>query len=124
VRVYYQDTDAGGVVFHAQYLAFMERARSELLNAAGLDPAQLAARERVLFLVFQLSARYHQAARLNDMLSVSAEVAKIGRASLTFHQRVERDAELLVEADITLALVNRDTMRPTRMPAKLAELFK
>jgi acyl-CoA thioesterase FadM len=58
------------------------------------------------------------------MLSVSAEVAKIGRASLSVHQRVERDAELLVEADITLALVNRDTMRPTRMPEKLAEIFK
>jgi len=124
VRVYYQDTDAGGVVFHAQYLAFMERARSELLNEAGLDLARLADEQRVLFLVFQLSARYHQAARLNDMLWVSAEAVKIGRASLTFHQRVERDAVLLVEADITLALVNRDTMRPTRMPEKLAELFK
>src|SRR5437762_11125886 len=111
VRVYYQDTDAGGVVFHAQYLAFMERARTELLNELGLDLARLAEERRVLFLVYELKARYHAPARLNDMLSVSAEVVKIGRASLVFRHRVERNGELLVEADVTLALVDRDRMR-------------
>ena len=124
VRVYYQDTDAGGVVFHAQYLAFMERARTELLNAIGLDLAELAEKRRVLFLVHELTARYHAPARLNDMLSVSAEVVKMGRASLVFHHRVECGAELLVEADVTLALVDRDRMRPARMPAELQQAFK
>src|SRR6185295_2880189 len=90
VRVYYQDTDAGGVVFHAQYLSFMERARTELLNEAGIDLARIADEKRVLFLVYELKARYHQPARLNDMLSISAEVATMGRASLVFRQRVER----------------------------------
>jgi acyl-CoA thioester hydrolase len=123
VRVYYQDTDAGGVVFHAQYLAFMERARTELLNEAGIDLARIADEERVLFLVFKLAVQYHQPARLNDLLSVSAEIARIGRASLVFRQRVERGAELLVEADVTLALVDRDRMTPTRMPAQLAQVF-
>jgi tol-pal system-associated acyl-CoA thioesterase len=121
VRVYYQDTDAGGVVFHAQYLAFMERARTELLNDLGVDLAQLADVRRVLFLVYELRARYHAPARLNDMLSVSAEVVKMGRASLVFHHRVERNGELLVEADVTLALVDRDRMKPARLPARLAE---
>ena len=121
VRVYYQDTDAGGVVFHAQYLAFMERARTELLNALRIDLARLADEDRVLFLVYELKARYHQPARLNELLAVSAEVATMGRASLVFRQRVERGADLLVEADITLALVHRDSMRPVRVPARLAQ---
>ncbi len=124
VRVYYQDTDAGGVVFHAQYLSFMERARTELLNEAGIDLAHLADVQRVLFLVYELRCRYHAPARLNDMLSVSAEVVKMGRASLVFRHRVERRAELLVEADVTLALVDRDRMRPARMPQELEQAFK
>jgi acyl-CoA thioester hydrolase len=117
--VYYQDTDAGGVVFHAQYLAFMERARTELLNEAGIDLARMADEDRVLFLVFKLAVTYHRPARLNDLLSVSAEVARIGGASLVFHQRVERGAELLVEADVTLAVVDRERLTPTRIPSQI-----
>jgi tol-pal system-associated acyl-CoA thioesterase len=121
VRVYYQDTDAGGVVFHGQYLHFMERARSELLNEAGVDLARLAARERLMFLVFQIAIKYHRSARLNELLGVTAEVVTMGRASVVFRQRVERGDELLVEADITLALVDCDRMRPARFPAQLAQ---
>jgi acyl-CoA thioester hydrolase len=124
VRVYYQDTDAGGVVFHAQYLAFMERARSELLNAAGIDLARLVKQHRVLFLVYQIVVKYRLPARLNELLSVSAEVVKMGRASLVFRQRVERGGELLVEADITLALVDRDRLKPARMPQELEQALK
>ena len=121
VRVYYQDTDAGGVVFHAQYLAFMERARSELLNAAKIDLARFTERHGVLFLVHSIAVKYHLPGRLNDLLSVTAEVAKMGRASLVFRHRVERAGQLLVEADITLALVDRDRMKPARLPVRLAE---
>ena len=124
VRVYYQDTDAGGVVFHAQYLAFMERARTELLNEAHIDLAHLAAERGVLFLVHELSVRYHQPARLNELLSVSAEVVRMGRASLVFRQRVERGGELLVEADVTLAVVDRHRMKPARMPAELEQALR
>jgi tol-pal system-associated acyl-CoA thioesterase len=124
VRVYYQDTDAGGVVFHAQYLAFMERARTELLDAAGIDLAALADVRRILFLVFELKARYHAPARLHDKLWVSAEVVKMGRASVVFRHRVERGAELLVEAEVTLATVHRDRMRPSRIPEELQQAFK
>ena len=124
VRVYYQDTDAGGVVFHAQYLAFMERARTELLDALGIDLAELADVRRLLFLVYELKARYHAPARLHDRLWVSAEVVKMGRASLVFRHRVERGTELLVEAEVTLATVNRDRMRPARMPEELQQAFK
>ena len=121
VRVYYQDTDAGGVVFHAQYLAFMERARSEMLNAAGIDLARFSERHALLFMVHRIEITYHLPAKLNDLLSVGAEVVKMGRASLVFRHRVERGAELLVEADVTLALVDKDRMRPARMPGELQQ---
>ncbi|MDA0225846.1 MAG: tol-pal system-associated acyl-CoA thioesterase [Proteobacteria bacterium] len=123
VRVYYQDTDAGGVVFHAQYFSFMERARTEFLNAAGLDLARFAEVHRVLFLVHAIEARFRAPARLNEMLSVSAEVGRIGHASLVFRQRAERDGQLLVEADVTLALVERTRMKPARMPAELRTIL-
>ena len=86
--MYYQDTDAGGVVFHAQYFAFMERARTELLNAAHIDLARVADEDRILFLVFEIAAKYHQPARLNDLLAVTADVVKMGRASMLFRHRV------------------------------------
>lgn len=119
LRVYYQDTDAGGVVFHGQYLAFMERARTELLNALGYDLAEFAESHGVLFMVHSLAATFHAPARLNELISVSAEIAKMGRASLVFRQRVERGNELLVEAEVTLALVDRVRLRPTRVPQEL-----
>ena len=124
VRVYYQDTDAGGVVFHAQYLAFMERARTEFLNEAGIDIARFTERHGLLFMVHELTVKYHQPALLNDMLSVSAEVVKLGRASLVFRQRVERGVELLVEADVTLALVERSRMKPARIPEELEQALR
>jgi tol-pal system-associated acyl-CoA thioesterase len=124
VRVYYQDTDAGGVVFHAQYLAFMERARTELLNAAGIDLARFAERHGLLFMVHELAVKYHQPAALNDMLSVSAEVVKLGRASLVFRQRVERAGTLLVEADVKVALVERGRMKPARIPEELEQALE
>jgi len=112
------------VVFHAQYLAFMERARTELLNESGVDLAKIAEEERVIFLVHELKVRFHGPGRLNELLSVSAEVVKMGRASVVFRQRVTRGDELLVEADVTLALVNRDNMKPTRMPEALQKVLQ
>ena len=124
VRVYYQDTDAGGVVFHAQYLAFMERARTELLNEAGIDLARFVEKHGILVMVHRIEVTYHSPARLNDLVSVSAEVVRMGRASFVFRQRVERAGELLVEADITLALVDRARMKPARMPAELEQALQ
>ena len=117
--MYYQDTDAGGVVFHAQYLAFMERARTELLNEAGMDLAVFVERHGILVMVHRIDVQFHLPARLNELLSVSAEVVKMGHASFVFRQRVERGAELLVEADVTIALVDRQRMKPARMPEEL-----
>lgn len=124
LRVYYQDTDAGGVVFHAQYLAFMERSRTELLNARGFDLAKFAEESRILFMVHEITVRYHRPAGLNDLLAVTAQVASLGRASVDFAQRVERGPELLVEARVRLALVDRDKNKPARMPAPLRQLLE
>jgi acyl-CoA thioester hydrolase len=111
-------------VFHAQYLCFMERARTELLNEAGVDLAALAHSRGVQFMVAGLAVKYHRAARLNERLSVSAEVVKIGRASIVFRQRVERAGELLVEAQVTLAVVDRGRMKPARMPIELEQALR
>jgi tol-pal system-associated acyl-CoA thioesterase len=108
-------------VYHAQYLSFMERARTELLNEARIDLARFVETHGILIMVHRINVTYHLPARLNELLSVSAEVVKMGRASFVFHQRVERGAELLVEADVTLALVDRGRMRPARMPAELEQ---
>jgi tol-pal system-associated acyl-CoA thioesterase len=102
----------------------MERARTELLNHVSIDLARVAEERRVLFMVYHLVVRYHQPARLNELLSVTAEVAKMGRASLVFHQRVERGGELLVEADVTVALVDRERMKPARMPIELEQALR
>lgn len=124
VRVYYQDTDAGGVVFHAQYLAFMERARTELLNARGFDLARFAEERRILFMVHEIAVRYHRPAMLNDLLEVTAAPGPSGPASVAFVQRVERGGELLVEGEVKLALVDRDRQRPVRVPDELRRLLQ
>ena len=108
-------------MYHAQYLSFMERARTELLNQSGIDLARLAEERGVQFMVASLEVKYHRAARLNELISVSAEVVKIGRASVVFRQLVERQQELLVEARVTLAVVDRGRMKPARMPPELEQ---
>jgi tol-pal system-associated acyl-CoA thioesterase len=99
----------------------MERARTELLNEAGIDLARLAQERGVQFMVASLEVKYHRGARLNELVSVTAEVVKIGRASVVFRQLVERSGELLVEAQVTLAVVDRGRMKPARMPRELEQ---
>lgn len=115
-RVYYQHTDAGGVVYHGNYLDFMECARTELLQSLGFDLGYLARHEHVLFMVHSAQIAYHKPARLNDMLSVSARVSRIGRARLVFAQSVKRGEETLVSADITLACVDARTQKAIGVP--------
>jgi tol-pal system-associated acyl-CoA thioesterase len=112
------------VVYHAQYLSFMERARTELLNSLGIDLAALAERRGVQFMVHELHVTYHRGAKLNELLSVSAEVVKIGRASLVFRQVVQRGDERLVEAEVGVAIVERSRMRPARLPPELEQALK
>ena len=124
VRVYYHHTDAGGVVYHGTYLDFMEAARIELLAALGLDLAELAAKEAVLFIVYKLEVEYHRPARLNEQLVVTAEIARVGGVRLEFEQRVLRGDELLVAAKVKAACVHPGTYKPVPLPDRLREKLK
>jgi acyl-CoA thioester hydrolase len=121
MRVYYQHTDAGGMVFHANYLSFMECARTELLHALGFDLGKLARRDGVLFVVHSAQIAYHKPALLHDVLSVTARVARLGRARIEFHQSVMRGEELLAAADLTLVCVDAGNHKPIGVPEAIRE---
>ncbi len=116
VRVYYEDTDAGGVVYYANYLAYMERARSEWLRTLGFDNQTLADRQGVVFAVRRASIDYLQPARLDELLDVSLMLKKRGRASLLFEQQVRRGDELLCQGEILLACVDVNSFKATAIP--------
>lgn len=123
VRVYWEDTDGGGIVYHSNYLAFMERARSEWLRALGVDQGGLRDAERVQFAVVEMHVTWRRAARYDDLLVATAEVVERGGATLQFAQTIRRADEVLVEATVRVAAVDADTMRPRRLPAAIAALF-
>ena len=116
VRVYYEDTDAGGVVYHANYIKFMERARTEFLRHLGFELTVLEREQRLLFAVRDLSVEFRRPARLNDWLEVSVGFAAIRAASLLFVQEVRRDGELLCEGRVRVASLSADTFRPLALP--------
>lgn len=120
VRVYWEDTDGGAIVYYANYLRFMERARTEWVRSLGFSQRELAADPGVLFTVVEAQVQYHSPARLDDSLVVSCEPLLEGRVSIGFRQRVCRDSlsgELLAEGRIRAACVAADTLRPKRIPA-------
>ncbi len=124
VRVYYEDTDAQGVVYYANYFRFMERARTEWLRALGVDQLALLERERRIFVVTETRAQFVVPARFNDELQVTAGLARLSRASFDIDQCIYRDGldgTLLCRASVRAAYLNADTMRPTRVPASLFE---
>jgi acyl-CoA thioester hydrolase len=123
VRVYYQDTDAGGVVFHATYLDFFERARMDWLRTRGFEPKELEHRFGLVFIVRELEIAYARPAVLDDLLRVSAVVAKIGRAQATFAQEVRRGEELLVRAAVNIACVATRGFRPMPIPDPVRAVF-
>jgi len=125
VRVYIEDTDAGGIVFHARYLHYMERARTEWLRSCGVGlRAGLA--DNISYVVQRLNIHYAVPARLDDQLLVTAGPVAYGRVWMNFRQRVLRasDRKLLCEADVRVACVALDTGRPRRLPEKMQDLLK
>jgi tol-pal system-associated acyl-CoA thioesterase len=121
VRVYYQHTDAGGMVFHANYFSFMECARTELLQSLGFDLGELARRDQVLFVVHSAQIAYHKPALLNDALLVTAHVKQVGRARLVFDQSVMRGEEELARAELSLACVSANSYRPVAVPEAIRQ---
>ena len=123
LRVYFEDTDAGGVVYHANYLRFMERARSDMMRLAGVDQRGAMERGEGAYVVAEASLRYKASARLDDDLLVTSRIGKMRGALCAVHQRVMRGTETLVEADISVALVGPDG-RPKRQPRAWIETFE
>ncbi|EYC50892.1 4-hydroxybenzoyl-CoA thioesterase [Hylemonella gracilis str. Niagara R] len=116
VRVYWEDTDAGGIVFYANYLKFFERARTEWLRALGIDQHALRETTGGMFVVSAADIRYHRPARLDDVLAVSAELSASSRASLTIAQTATLGEHLLCQGNVHIAWVDAVTLHPARLP--------
>ena len=123
VRVYIEDTDAGGIVYYVNYLKFMERARTEFMRQFGYRHYALA-EQNFQFVVQSCNIRYRRPARVDDLLAVRAELIRLGRASLVFLQQVQRDGELLCEAEVRVGCVDNASMRPAPMPDELYHILK
>ncbi|MDD4906369.1 tol-pal system-associated acyl-CoA thioesterase [Methylobacter tundripaludum] len=119
VRVYYEDTDAGGVVFYANYLKFFERARTEMLRAMGYEQDELIANEGIIFVVRSVQVDYLSPARFNEQLQVSAKVSLAKKASLTFEQVITRSDDVLCKGSVRIACLDAQTMRPKAIPETL-----
>ena len=128
VRVYWEDTDAGGIVFYANYLKFFERARTEWLRSVGIGQQQLLESTGAMFVVAQTNVRYLRPARLDDELIVTANVIETGRASLTVLQQVllktEQVKTVLCEGTVRIGWVNAHSLQPQRIPAALLDSLR
>jgi acyl-CoA thioester hydrolase len=122
-RIYYQHTDAGGVVFHGAYLNFMEAGRTEMMRSLGFDVADMVRREGLVFVVHRLNLVYRSPARLGDVVEVSTVCRGISGARLQLEQVVRRDDQELVTAEITLVCVNAADFRPTAVPGVIKAAF-
>ena len=118
IRVYIEDTDAGGIVYYVNYLKYLERARTELMRSFGLERAAVAD-AGWNFVVSDVSLSYKEPARLDDQLHATAVISAVGGATINFHQKVRRAGAVLVSGDIQIACVDRGTGRPTRLDAAL-----
>lgn len=117
VRVYYEDTDSGGVVYHSNYLNFMERARTEWLRALGFEQPALKSELGILFVVHSMTIGFKAPAYFNDMLEIKSQRIKMGHGSIEFLQTIMRNDQVLLEASVKLACVDAASFRPVGIPA-------
>lgn len=122
VRVYYEDTDLGGIVYHANYLKFMERGRTEWLRALGFDQSRLKSELNMIFVVRSLQVDYEKPALFDDKLEIVTRVAAQRRASLVFHQTIQRaepERVVLIEAQVKVACLDSETLKPRPIPDQI-----
>ncbi len=119
VRVYYEDTDTGNVVYYANYLKFMERARTEWLRALGFEQDELSRRDGILFAVRSAKIEFLKPARFNDLLQATVQIAKRGKASITFAQQIRRESLTLCEGEVKVACLDAATFAPCPIPERL-----
>lgn len=115
VRAYIEDTDAGGIVYHANYLNFMERARTECLRSLGFDKSFIFESSHI-FVVHSLAINYKKPAQLDELLTIEANIMKLKRTSIIFRQNIYRDGELLSEATVKVACIDKENMKPAAIP--------
>ncbi len=115
-RVYFEDTDAGGVVYHAQYIKFLERARTEWLRYLGFTNSELERKYKMLFVVSEIAVEFIKPAKLDDSINISVSIENLGRVRVTFHQEIRRGEESLVKARVTVATVAAETFKPIEIP--------
>ncbi len=123
-RVYWEDTDAGGIVYYANYLRYFERARTEWLRSLGLEQQRLRERDGTMFIVSQTALQYHRPARLDDLLEVTVGVRHAARASLQLQQQALRGTELLAEGTVRIACVDAPTFKLRRIPDEILHLLQ
>jgi acyl-CoA thioester hydrolase len=127
IRVYYENTDAGGVVYHAEYLKFFERARSEWLRHLGFEHTRLKADHGIIFVVRDLHIKYLQAARFDELLQVVTAVAEVGRSRIVFEQKLQRSGddkpEILTAARVEVVCVDCVSFKPTAISAAMKQRF-
>ena len=123
VRVYWEDTDGGGVVYHSRYLNFFERARTELLRAQGIDQTELKESHGFIWVVTEMNVKFRQAAKLDDELLVSADFRWMKGVRQGFHQEITRknNGELVATAEVTAVMLHAESLKPARMPAWIKE---
>ena len=121
VRIYYEDTDSGGVVYHTNYLKYLERTRTELLRSFGFEQDQLKQQDNIIFAVRAINVDYLKPARFNDQLMVGATIGRIGPASIQFSQSITRetDSSLICQAEVKIACLTADSLRPCPIPEKI-----
>lgn len=124
VRVYYEDTDAGGVVYHSQYLNYCERARTEWLRALGIEQPRLLTEQGLIFVVHRLQAHYQKPAKFDDLLTVDSRVVSANAVSVEFEQRILREQTVVFKAAVKVACVDAGKQRAAKMPAGILALIK
>lgn len=123
VRVYYEDTDAGGIVYNANYVKFIERARTEWLRSFNIQQDDLL-KDKIAFVVRKININFKKAARFNQLLTVTCSIKKAGMASLTFYQQIfDENGVELVDAEVSIACVNIDEMKPILIPEFIKEVI-
>ena len=124
IRIYFEDTDSGGVVYHSNYLKFMERARTEWLSAVGIDQRHLKQDNHIMFVVHRIDIQYKLPARFNDNLIVKSELLDIGSSKIEFRQMIYRNDEMLIDASVDIACIDSEKFKPVRIPPTIKKTME
>jgi len=116
IRIYFEDTDSGGVVYHSNYLNFMERARTEWLRSLHLNQADLKKKDKIMFVVANVNIDYKKAARFNDELDIETSLDKIGASRIDLNQNIMKNSDLYTSAKVSIACIHSETFKPQRIP--------